>query len=273
MNTQTRKVFKKKKVVIGSVHFPPLLGYKDFPGLDVAHKTAKADINAFEKGGADAIIIENNYDLPHTEKVGAEILASMAELASRFKKDARKPMGVNVLWNDYEAAFSIAKVNDMSFIRIPVFVDTVLTDCGKIEGNPSYTRTFRKAIGAENILLFADIHVKHSKLLSKYSLEQSAKRALSFGADGLIVTGAWTGKPPAEEDLKRVRKAIGSRETLLVGSGSDKDNIAGILKYADGVIVSTSLKQGNENKREKNVKKWTQRISSAKVRAFIKATK
>ena len=66
---------KDKNIVIGAVHFPPLSGYADFPGLEVALQNALVDIRAFEAGGADAIIIENNYDIPHTEFVTAEVAA------------------------------------------------------------------------------------------------------------------------------------------------------------------------------------------------------
>ena len=55
------KIFKKRKnIIIGAIHFPPLLGYKDFPGLDVALKNAFADLRALETGGADGVIFENN---------------------------------------------------------------------------------------------------------------------------------------------------------------------------------------------------------------------
>ncbi len=64
------KIFKKtNNIVIGAIHFPPLLGYPDFPGLDVCLKNAIDDLRAFEKGGVDGVIIENNYDIPHKEKV------------------------------------------------------------------------------------------------------------------------------------------------------------------------------------------------------------
>lgn len=66
MNRKFNKIFKKKKkVIIGAVHFPPLLGYPGFPGFDVALKNAIFDLKAFEKGGVDGIIFENNYDIPH----------------------------------------------------------------------------------------------------------------------------------------------------------------------------------------------------------------
>lgn len=269
MNNVQRVFKKSKRIIIGAVHFPPLLGYKNFPGFDVALQNAKKDIRAFESGGASATIIENNYDIPHSTLVGSETVASMAILGKQLVEFAKKPMGINVLWNDYLAGFSIAKSVGLSFIRVPVFVDTVKTECGVIRGNPKDVRNFRKKIGAENILLLADIHVKHAKLLSRLSLAQSAMRAFQFGADAVIVTGDWTGEAPKMRDLQIVRSAIGKSKALLVGSGADNKNIADIFSFADGVIVSTSLKTGGNTMLESNVKKYSQRIDVMKVRKFV----
>lgn len=255
---------KKDKVVIGAIHFPPLLGYKDCPGLGMALKNALKDLDAFEKGGVDGVIFENNYDIPHTEYVTSEVVAAMTYLGEKIKSKTSLPVGINVLWNDYRTAFSIAKVLDLQFIRLPVFVDKVETDFGVITGDIDMVRNYREKIGAENIFLFADIHVKHSKILSQYSIVESAKLAIKSGADAVIVTGKWTGDSPDIEELKEVRSAVYDFP-ILVGSGADKDNISLLLKYADGAIVSTSLKHGVEKDRERNVKAYHQRVDKSKV--------
>ncbi|MFA5030035.1 MAG: BtpA/SgcQ family protein [Patescibacteria group bacterium] len=269
MNSLQSIFHKKRNIVIGAIHFPPLLGYDDFPGFSVAQKNADHDLRAFEKGGVDATIIENNYDEPHMINVSAGTIACMARLGSVLQRKSLKPMGVSVLWNDASASFSVAKTIGGRFIRVPVFVDTVRTSCGIIRGNPKEVIQVRKNYRAQDVLILADIHVKHSRLLSRYSLTQSAQRALQFGADGIIVTGNWTGEPPKAEDLKVVRKAIGPSKALLVGSGVDRFNIAGVFKYANAVIISTSLKQGLKVLGKGNVTKWTQRISESRVKALI----
>lgn len=88
---------KDHNIIIGAVHFPPLSGYADFPGLDVALQNALADIRAFEEGGADAIIIENNYDIPHTEFVTAEVAESLTYLAKEISGATTLPIGISVL--------------------------------------------------------------------------------------------------------------------------------------------------------------------------------
>jgi len=265
------KTFKKKnRIVIGAVHFPPLVGYKDFPGFEVAKENALADVMAFELGGADAVIFENNYDVPHTEFVSPEIAELMEFLGREIVKATTLPVGINVLWNDYKTAFTIAKKLALKFIRVPVFVDTVKTDYGVIEGRASEIINFRKNIGADEVMIFADIHVKHSELLSKFSITESAKLAVTAGADALIVTGKWTGDAPDLKDLISVRDTVGDFP-ILCGSGVDKNNALQLFERANGAIVSTALKSGRGDKREVNVKPYSDRIIKEKVKTLVES--
>ena len=269
MPSKLSKIFKEDKgIIIGAIHFPPLLGYPEFPGFKIALDNALKDLRAFEDGGVDGIIFENNYDTPHKILVGPETVAGMTFLGEKIKSATKLPVGINILWNDYRAALSIAKVLDLQFIRIPVFVDKVKTNYGVIEGFPEDIINFRKLVGAESVALFTDIHVKHAELISKQDIITSAKLAIKNKSDAIILTGKWTGDAPNVNKLMAVREAVGNFP-ILVGSGADEKNIKDLLRYANGVIVSTSLKEGNIKKGEINVKTWQQRISETKVRRLI----
>jgi len=268
-----KNIFSTKNLIVGMVHFPPLLGYKDFSGLDVCFKKSLEDAKTLERGGVDAIMFENNYDIPHQEFVGLETVAIMTFLVQKISKEISLPFGINVLWNDYKAALSIAKVTGASFIRVPVFVDSVKTQYGKIFAQPEKILSFREKIKASKVALFTDIHVKHAKLIEPKTISKSAKEAVKKGSDALIVTGKWTGDAPNISDLQEVRKAVGKDFPILIGSGATKDNIATLLKYADGVIVGTALKTGKIRAKEVNLKPWQERISLKKTREFVKAVK
>ena len=260
-----KKIFNKENgVVIGAVHFPPLLGFSEFPGFEIARENALKDLGAFERGGADAIIFENNYDIPHTEFVGPEIGASMLLLGAEIKTPTTLPVGISVLWNDYETALSVAKVLDLQFIRVPVFIDTVKTSYGIIEGNFEEIIKFRKQIQAEHVALFTDIHVKHAEILSPHTITESAQLAIKEGSDGLIITGKWTGDAPDIAELKDVRDAV-AHFPIICGSGVDSKNIHKLFEYASGGIVSTSLKEGVAKQGEVNVKGYEQRTEEEKV--------
>ena len=68
--------------------------------------------------------------------------------------------------------------------------------------------------------------------------------------------------------MRSVRKVI-STFPVLIGSGADKNNIKNLLKYADGVIVSTSLKEGDNDNEEVNVKSWKKRIDGKEVKELV----
>ena len=266
-------LFKKQKnIIIGAIHLPPLLGYKGFPGLDVAVKNALKDLRAFEQGGVDAVIFENNYDVPHQVRVDAATVSAMTFVGAKLREAMGLPMGVSVLWNDHRAAFAIAKTLGLQFIRIPVYVDTVKTNYGIVEGDPKEVQAYRKSIGAENIAICTDIHVKHATLLSKHSLLDSAKLAIAKKSDALIITGQWTGDAPDLGEITMLRKRVG-KFPILVGSGLDATNIGSLFTYANGAIVSTSVKKGGSKVREVNVKGYEQRIDREKVKRLVEAVR
>lgn len=268
-NTLTKIFGKEKGIIIGAIHFPPLPGHSEFPGFDVAIKNALNDLRAFEDGGVDGVIFENNYDIPHREFVLSETADAMMKIGKEIKSGTTLPLGISVLWNDYKTALSIAKVLGLKFIRIPVFVDKVKTDYGIMEGRAEDIINFRKSIKAEAVAIFTDIHVKHSEIISKYNIVESAKLAIEKGSDGLIVTGKWTGDVPEIKKLREIRKSVGGEFPILCGSGVDATNVTDLFKEASGAIVSTSLKEGLNDEKEINIKPYEARIDKIKVKKLV----
>ncbi len=253
MSIPIKKIFKKDSgIIIGALHFPPLLGFKDFAGYKHALKHAIADLKAFEAGGVDGVFIENNYGLSK-EKIDSPVVVAMGYLINELRQHTKLPLGASVLWNDYETAFALAHTYGLTFIRIPVFIDTVEPYCGIITGNPKHVKKTQALLGANEVAIFADILVKHSKHITTHSLESAAKKAIRAGADAVIVTGDWTGQSPTLEVVTRLRSHIGNFP-ILVGSGIDTSNVKELFTAANGAIVSTSLKAGVIKAGERNVK-------------------
>ncbi|MEM3827548.1 MAG: BtpA/SgcQ family protein [Candidatus Micrarchaeaceae archaeon] len=266
-----RDIFGISKPIIGAVHFAPLLGYKDSPGIESILENAEKDLRALEEGGVDGVIFENNYDLPHKINVGPETVVSMSYLCAELGKDLSIPFGISVLWNDYKAALAIAKVVGGKFVRVPVFVDSVETDFGVINADPVEVIKYRSNIEAEGVSLFTDIQVKHATMLKERPIAESAIEAEKQGADVLIVTGRWTGNAP---DISKLREAKeSSKLEIIVGSGLDASNVERIFQYADGAIVSTSLKEGRAIASERNVKPMSARINTQKVFELMRIVK
>lgn len=264
-----KEIFIAEKPIIGMIHFPPLLGCGDYPGFEVTLRDALADLKALSDGGVDAVMIENNYDQPHHAEVSPQVVSILTLLAKEIRQHTSLPIGISVLWNDYRAALSIAKVTDLQFIRVPAFVDTVETKYGIIEAVNRGPVEFRQKIEAEEVAILADVHVKHSKLISPHTLEQSVQLAEQAGADGVIVTGTWTGDAPVAADLETAKAT--THLPVIIGSGASAENLHILAPRCDAIVVSTSLKDGAADKNEENIKPWTQRVSADKTKEFMQS--
>jgi len=241
------ELFRVKKPIVGMVHLLPLPGSPRYEGLglDRISERAVQDAKHLESGGVDGLIVENFGDAPYLKaNVGPETISAMASIAKEVIDTVEVPIGINVLRNDAKAALAVACAAGGKFVRVNVFAEAIVGDQGIIEACAPELIRYRRQLGAEEIKIFADIHVKHGALLTPRPIEESAMDAAYRGlADALIVTGPRTGVEPKLENLMRVKKAVPDRP-VLVGSGIDKENIAKLLKHADGAIVGTSLKSG-----------------------------
>ena len=251
------------KLLLGVVHLRPLPGSPRWGGdLREVIKIAVADAVAYERGGAHAVFIENFGDVPFTKsKVDPETIAAMTAAGCAIRDAMKLPIGFNVLRNDAQAALALCAACDGSFIRVNVHCGAMLTDQGLIEGDAYHTLRYRESIcpGAE---IFADIHVKHAVPLGNWSIEDSANDTAERGlADALIVSGVGTGQAADIEDVERVRRAC-PKAKLLLGSGVTVANVKNYLRFADGVIVGSSLKRGG---------KLANPVDPKRVAALVKA--
>ena len=237
----------RHKLVIGVVHLQPLPGSPQWGGsLKSLIDFAVADARAYQRGDVDAIIIENFGDAPFTRaSVGPETVAAMSAAGSAVRAAVKVPVGFNVLRNDARAALALCAACGGSFIRVNVHTGAMLTDQGIIEGDAYGTLRYRERI-CPSASIFADVHVKHAVPLGDFEIEDSARDTLERGlADALIISGTGTGRVADMADVQRVRKAC-STAKILLGSGISVANVREFLRYADGVIVGTSLKVGGK---------------------------
>ena len=257
-------IFKCEKPLIGVVHLPPLPGSpRHNLSLNEVYERALKDAEAYLTGGMDGIIIENYGDVPfYPNRVGPETVASMVYVATRLIEKIDLPLGVNILRNDAFAALSIAYVIGGKFVRVNVLSGTVITGQGLIESEACEVLRFRKALGAEDVKLFADVHVKHAVGLEERPIELEAYELLNRSlADVLIVTGGSTGM---EADINRIRKIKEKipQSRVLAGSGVNKNNLSKYLTICDGVIIGTHLKKSGITENP---------VDLAKVKEFVKS--
>ena len=232
------------ETVIGMVHCLPLPTTAGFDGnYEKIITQAVQDAVTLEKAGVDAVIVENMGDTPFSAMLNKAQVAALAAVTMQVKNAVKIPVGVDAAFNDCEANIAIAAITGASFIRVPVFVDTVVFTDGIINPCAKKCMEYRKAMGKEDIKILADVQVKHAHMLLPYiTVEQSAKEVADNGADGIIVTGTQIGEETPIDLIKRVKEVV--KLPVFAGSGVKAENIKTQLQIADGAIIGSSLKEG-----------------------------
>lgn len=263
-------LFQNKKNIIGMIHFPPLIWFEEYPGQDVILKQALSNAHALIDGWIDAIMIENNYDIPHTRIIDTEIVSQMTFLAWELRKIISVPMWICCLWNDWKAALSIAKIVGLDFVRIPVFVDKIKTNYWYIiQEEPQEILAYREKIWANNVQIITDIHVKHSEILNQDTIISSCISAINSWSDGLIITWKWTWDIPNQEELNDIRKSVWNFP-IIIWSGVTDENISSVINIVDAMIIGTFLKTDNYSGHWINLKSSKENIDIIKVKKLKK---
>jgi hypothetical protein len=222
------------------IHLAPLAGSVGYArrGAKPILESAIRDLEALEKGGVDAVLVENFGDVPFAKVAPTETIAMMAVIVQRLVDKARVPLGVNVLRNDGAAALAIAAATGASFVRVNVFAGVAFTDQGVIEGQAHELQRLRLDLGAE-VEILADVHVKHAAHLTH--LAQAVVDVDRNRPDALILSGLGTGFHTSAADVEAAKRL--TRLPVFVGSGVSAESVSTYVQ-ADGFIVGTSLKEG-----------------------------
>lgn len=223
------------------IHLAAMPGYPSHPGMDIVKKNALQDLQTLQDAGFNAVLVENDNDQPHTVEVSDAVSEAFADVMKTLIDHASIPVGMEII---YDTAKTMRVAHDVgaAFVRFDVFVDTVETKWGIVHAQARKLMALKNSLGARELVVLTDIQVKHAKMLEEKPLSQSAKEAIGEGADGVIVTSDWTGKPPTIADCKEAKFVAGAT-SVLVGSGFTTENASELLSIVDGAIVGTSIKK------------------------------
>lgn len=266
----TTAQFRPDRTLIGMVHVGALPGTprSDTPVEHLAARAAR-EARVLIDAGFHAVLIENMHDAPyvHGDALGPEITAAMTrvgtDVAAQTTKQGDTPLGVQILSGGNRNALAVALSIGASFIRCENFVYAHVADEGLLpEAEAGGLLRYRKSIGADHVSVFADIKKKHAShaITADISIEDAAHAASFFGADGLIITGAWTGRAADPAEAKAAKDASGL--PVLIGSGVTESNVAEMLDVADGVIVGSSIKADG---------RWQNPVDPDRAAALVRA--
>lgn len=254
---------RSRPALIGMVHVHALPGTPratERVGEIAEHSVAQAKVLA--EGGADAICLENMHDVPYLRRqVGPEIVSAMTAVCFAVRKEVSLPLGVQILAGANEAAMAVALAADMQFVRAENFVFAHVADEGMMdEASAGPLLRYRRMIGGDHIAIWADIKKKHSAhaITGDVDLAETAKAAVFFGADAVIVTGTATGEPAKVADVSAVANAIDA--PVIVGSGVTPAQLPELAPHISGCIVGSHLKKGGC---------WQEDVDPERLRGFV----
>jgi len=212
------------RAIIGMVHARALPGAPEHSeAIERIAGQAAEEARELESAGFDAIIVENMHDAPYVH--GAAL-------------------GPEIVASMTRVAVEVAQATE-----IPLGVQI-------LSGGNRHALAVAQAAGGLFIRCenFVFSHVADEGVL--------AEAEAFFGADTLIVTGAWTGKPAEEDDLQRARSATDL--PVLVGSGVTAESAAHLMDVADGLIVGSAIKRDGG---------WRNPVDPARAEALVRSAK
>ena len=256
-------LFSVHRALIGVIHVAPLPGTPDSrDSVSAIAETAVAEARIYQAAGFHALAIENTHDRPYLKtSAGPEIVGAMAVVGAAIRRAVALPLGVQILAGANTQAIAVAHACGACFVRLEGFVFAHVADEGLIESSAGPLMRYRRAIGAGDIRVFADIKKKHSAhaITADVDIIETAKAAEFFQADGVIVSGVATGRAADAEEVRAVSAAVAI--PTLIGSGITPENIADYA-VADALIVGSCVKQDGV---------WSSPLDEARVRAVYQS--
>jgi membrane complex biogenesis BtpA family protein len=257
-------LFGVPRALIGTIHAQALPGTPHHRlSINAIVEIAAAEAELYARAGFHGLILENTHDRPYLKgaAIGPEIVASMSIVGAAIRRASSLPLGVQVLAGANRAAIAVAHACGASFVRAEGFVFAHVADEGFIESSAGDLLRYRRAIGAERVLVFGDVKKKHSAhaITADVDIAETAKAAEFFSIDGVVVSGAATGSPADPGEVRAVSDAVGV--PTLIGSGITPENIAH-YRGADAFIVGSSVKRDGV---------WSGQLDLARCRAVVEA--
>jgi membrane complex biogenesis BtpA family protein len=240
------ELFGVRKPIIGVVHLQALPGAPRYAGgaMREIYAAAVADARALAGGGIDGIIVENASDMPfrRPENIGPETVAALTAACLEIRAAVDTPIGITCVANGVIPALAVAKAVGARWVRANQWVNAYVANEGFLNGPAPEAMRYRAAIGATDVRIFADVHVKFGAhaITADRSIPEQATDAEWFDADVLIASGTRTGSPTSPREVEEVRS--GTTLPVIVGSGLNPDQVPSLFAVADGAIVGQWLK-------------------------------
>lgn len=259
-----------RPAVIAALHLPPLPASHHPAAQPVGVVTEMALRNAEKavKAGIPALYIQDLGDFPLAPHVQPHSVAILSVVGAAIRREFPElALGVCMMSHAAREPLAIAQAIGGQFVRLKVYVGAMVKAEGLLEGCAYEAVQYRAQIGAEDVQILADVYDRTGEPLGRLPIAEEARQAAVFGrADGLVLTGlSFTESMQMLTDVRAAK--LGA--PLLLGGGATADNIAQVLKAADGVVVSSAFKTTSGWTREALLAEW----DAGRVNAFMQAVR
>lgn len=213
----------EKKAILGMIHLA---------GPDAIDK-AMEEIKIYEEEGLSGIIVENYHG-------GIEDVIKVLERLSM--SPTTMSVGINILPNEYEAAFALCK-------RFP-FIEFIQLDyvAGEYKGVNHDYEVYLDNYTHITTKVYGGVWPKYYTPKEGSNLEADLINGI-YSCDAIVVTGAGTGMETPLEKIKYFKEIIDKNRTLkvnetplIIGAGLTPLNVRESLQFADGAIVGSAFK-------------------------------
>lgn len=224
---------------------------------------ALSDLDHYKRAGVDAVLLENDFDLPYARgPMSPKAVEVAKQVCTAVRAEWSGPMGLQFLEAANEDALVVANDSGLDFIRVEGFVYAHVGGAGIIEACAGPLLRKRADLGCTDIRVFADINKKHCAhaMTADLDIALEARQAELFMADGLVITGRFTGESADTSDLESVRDATSL--PILIGSGMTPENVDQLVPMADAFIVGSTFREEG---------KYLEKLEPERLQRFVDA--
>lgn len=222
----------------------PIISMIHLAGKNPVSQTLE-EVSLLADEGLDGVIVENYHGTIDNVQGALEALAT---------KRYNMAIGVNILPNDFAAAFTLARLYNANFIQLD-FV------AGKYQQGPRLNKNSYDDFKSQkpNMIVLGGVWPKYYTPILGSKLEDDLKEGMQK-AEAIVVTGEGTGIETPIEKVKEFRRILGIHP-LIIGAGLSPQNAREQLLIADGAIVGSYFKEDNRTENPLNPKRIRELMS------------
>ena len=257
-----------RRAIVAALHLPPLpaSGHPAAQPIKIILEICLNNASKAVKAGVPALYIQDLGDFPWAPEPQPHTVSVMSVVGAEIRREfPNLALGVCMMSHAPKETLAIAQAIQAQFVRLKVYAGAMVKAEGLVEGCAYEAIQYRSQISAEDILILADVYDRSGQPLAPMPLVEAARQAAVFGrADGLILTGK-----SFDESLAMLSEVKNANfdAPLLLGGGAKPSNIAEVLKFADGAIVSSAFKSTSGWTREAMLAEW----ELDRIQAFMAA--